>query len=70
MNIVEVINKEVTARGMKLTVLANRSAVNVDLLSKSLRKKRKLKAEELIRLCRVLNLSLDDFKDDGPKHTG
>ena len=63
MSVIDVINSRIQDRGMTLTAISKRSGINNDLLSKSLRSKRRLKAEELVALCQVLDLTLEDFKD-------
>ena len=61
-NITEVLNNRIEERGMTITTVATRANMSPELLSRSLKDHRKLKADELISLCRVLELSLDDFK--------
>ena len=61
--IVEVISKRVEDRGTTITHLSNRTGISNDLLGRSLNGKRKLKADELVKLCIALDLSLDDFKE-------
>lgn len=61
--IVEVISKRVEDRGTTITHLSNKTGISNDLLGRSLNGKRKLKADELVKLCIALDLSLDDFKE-------
>lgn len=61
-NVISVINNRIEERGMKLVFLSKQVNMNNDLLSKTLNGKRTLKADELVRLCQVLDLTLEDFK--------
>ena len=60
-NITEVLNNRIAERGMTITTVATRANMSPDLLSRTLKGHRKLKADELVDLCRVLDLSLTDF---------
>lgn len=62
-NIIEVINNRINERGMTLTTVGTRANINPELLSRTLKGQRKLKADELVDLCRVLDLTMDDFKE-------
>ena len=64
MNVIDTINSRIRDRGMTITTVARRSEMSVDLLSKSLRGKRRLKAEELVAICMVLGLTVDDFESN------
>ena len=59
--LIKVINSRIADRGMTITTVAKRAGMNNDLLCKTLNDKRRLKADELINLCNVLDLNLDDF---------
>lgn len=60
--IVKVICKCIQDRGLKIVAISQKINVSSDILSKTLQGKRKMKADELILLCEVLGLTLDDFK--------
>lgn len=62
-NIIRVISNRIEDRGMSITVVATRANINPELLSRTLNGRRKLKADELVDLCRVLDLTMDDFKE-------
>ena len=64
MNVIDTISSRIRDRGMTITTVARRSEMSVDLLSKSLRGKRRLKAEELVAKCMVLGLTVDDFESN------
>ena len=55
-NIIRVISNRIEDRGMSITVVATRANINPELLSRTLNGRRKLKADELVDLCRVLDL--------------
>ncbi|GHV33523.1 hypothetical protein FACS18949_07700 [Clostridia bacterium] len=57
------INERIRERGMKLVVVAERSNISCDLLGRTLVGKRRLKADEFVALCRVLELTLSDFRN-------
>lgn len=62
--VVSVINNRIKETGVTLTFVSNRAHIKTDLLSRTLIGKRKLKADELVNLCCVLGLTLDDFKEE------
>nr|DAM37287.1 MAG TPA: Helix-turn-helix XRE-family like protein [Caudoviricetes sp.] len=61
-NLIKVINERIEDRGMTIKAVGVKADINPDLLSRTLIGKRKLKADELIGLCKVLDLTLDDFR--------
>lgn len=61
MSIASVLNKHIDERGITKAELSRRVNMNPDLLSRSLNEQRKFRADELIALCEVLNLDLQDF---------
>ena len=63
-DIILVINKKIDERGITMTNTAKRAGISPDLLYRTLDGKRKLKADELISLCQVLDLTLADFKEE------
>lgn len=62
-SVIKVISDRIEERGMTITAVSKRAGINNDLLSKTLNNKRKLKADELVVLCQVLGLTLEDFKE-------
>ena len=60
-DVTKVISNKIEERGMTMTVVAHRADMSPELLSRTLKGSRKLKADELVNLCRVLELTLDDF---------
>ena len=64
--IVRIIDSTIKARGLTQKYVSGQAHMHPDLLSKSLQGTRKLKADEFVMLCRVLNLTLDDF-DENPQ---
>ena len=61
-SIVTVINNRIDQLGLKQVYVSERAHMNPELLSRTLRGDRKLKADEFVSLCSVLGLTLDDFK--------
>ena len=49
---------------IKLNYIADQAGMTTDQVSKALAKKRKLDADEFIRICKVLNIPLKYFMDD------
>ena len=62
--IVEKIESTIKERGLTQKYVSGQAHMNPDLLSKSLNGSRNLKADEFVMLCRVLNLTLDDFNEN------
>lgn len=60
--VVTVINNRIKERGVTLVFVSKQAHMKVDLLSKTLKGNRNMKADEFVNLCRVLDLTLDDFK--------
>lgn len=61
MKIYEVIAKSVRERGISVSELGRRTGINDGFLRNSLYGRRGLKAEELVKLSRELNLEMSDF---------
>ena len=59
----EVIRGKMEANGIKQVFVAEKAQVPPALFQRSLDGKRKLPADEFIRICRVLNMDLSDFGD-------
>jgi hypothetical protein len=59
----EVISRRVKSTGIPVAELARRTDIHQVLLGRSLHGERVLKADELIRLSRELNLQLSDFDE-------
>lgn len=64
MDVTKKIAKYIDDNGIKLSVLANRTSIPAQALYDSLGKNgtRKLKADELLRICDVLKLNPMDFR--------
>jgi len=60
--VMEVINDRIRARGVTLVFVSKQANMKPDLLSKTLAGHRKMKADEFVSLCQVLDLTLEDFK--------
>lgn len=58
----QILKKHLENNGIKLVFVAEKSNINPVLLSRSLDGKRKLRADEFVSICRVLNLDFKDFK--------
>lgn len=63
-NLITVINDRIEDRGMTIKAVGTKADISPDLLSRTLVGKRKLKADELLGLCKVLDLSFEDFTVD------
>lgn len=57
----EVIEAKRVARGISVAELARRVAMEYDALYASLKGKRKILASEFVRLCRELDIRIEDF---------
>ena len=60
--VAEIISARIEERGTTIVFVAKRAHMSGDALSKSLNGYRKLKADEFIELCRVLDLTFEDFQ--------
>lgn len=56
-----VIGNRIKERGVTLVFISRKIQMNPDMLSKALKGTRNLKADEFVRICRILDLTLDDF---------
>lgn len=59
----------VEERGTTYTFLSKRTGIKVDAISKSLSGKRRLPADEMIALCRALNVDLCDLDFGAERET-
>ena len=59
---VSVIADRIKERGMTQVYVSRQANMDPDLLGRSLHGNRKLKADEFVSLCKVLGLTLEDFK--------
>lgn len=57
-----IIGNRIKERGVTLVFISRKIQMNPDILSKTLKGTRNLKADEFVRICRILDLTLDDFK--------
>jgi len=61
MCVAEKLKSIVEERGTTYTFLSKRTGIKVDAISKSLSGKRRLPADEMIALCRALDVDLNDL---------
>ncbi len=61
-SVISVINSRIEERGVTLVFLSKHTNIKTDLLSKTLNGNRKMKADEFVRLCLILELTLEDFE--------
>ena len=61
MTIGEKIKNIVDERGIKYTAIAQATHISIDAISRSFNGKRKILGDELIPICKFLNLELDDL---------
>lgn len=54
----------ISGKGIKLTFVSKQTGLSIDQLSKVLRKERNLLADELISICKALEIPLNYFDDD------
>lgn len=64
MTVLEVIKNAQEERGISVAELARRTDISYEKLRTSLEGQRGITAPELVSLCKELDLSLDDFKDE------
>lgn len=58
----QILKKYLENNGIKLIFVAERSNISPVILSRSLDGKRKLRADEFVSICQVLNLDFKDFR--------
>lgn len=63
MNVIDVLNERINERGIPVSELSRRVAMNDELLRRSLTGNRNLKAVEFVAICKELELDIDDFAD-------
>lgn len=64
MDYISVIEEKRKEIGMPIRTLARRAAMDDDILGKTLHRKRRMKATELLMLSAVLGLTFEDYKTD------
>lgn len=64
MNVSKAISAKVEQRGISCAELARRTDMNKEVLRRCLRGKRAIRADELLRLCSELDMSMSDFIAD------
>lgn len=62
MTVAEIIGARIKQRGITKAELSRRIKLNPDLLDRSLKGERKIKANEFLALCKELELDLSDFE--------
>lgn len=65
---IDVINERIESLPINRAELARRAGIDGELLRRSLIGERKLVGDELVNICAILNISMDDFivKDKMP----
>lgn len=63
MKAAEYIKFRVDNMGVTYTAISKKTGIPVDTISKSLRGKRKLPADEMVAICNAVNINLCDFKN-------
>ena len=66
MNIGTVLERKRAERGISYAELARRTCINEDMVSRFCGGSSMPKGYQLIRLCKELELDVDDFADDPP----
>lgn len=61
MGVVETIERTRTERGMSVAELSRRTGIEYENLRVSLKGERKIPAPEFVKLCRQLDLEVEDF---------
>ena len=59
--VAERIKDLVDARGIKYSFLADKTGIPIDAISKALRGKRRMTADEMLAICGVLGIDLGDL---------
>ncbi len=55
--------KAIENKGVKLSYVAKKIGLSVDLLSKSINGKRRLNADEFLKICKVLDITQDEIDE-------
>lgn len=58
----EIIKDYLVKNGIKQNFVAERAGISPELFRRSIDGKRKIPADEFVRICTVLSLDIDDFK--------
>ena len=56
-----IIGDRIKERGVTLVFISKKADMNPDTLSKTLKGLRNMRADEFVKICRILDLTLDDF---------
>lgn len=62
MTAAERLKEMIDAKGVTYSFIASKTGIPVGSISKTMLGQRKLPADELVGICRVLNVDLNDFK--------
>lgn len=65
MQVAEKLKALVEERGITYTFIAERTGIPVDAISKSLRGKRRLPADEMVAICKLMGVDLRDLAGSG-----
>lgn len=63
MDVVDVLNKKISQRGISISELSRHVDMNDELLRRSLNGTRTLKATEFVAVCHELDLDIEDFTE-------
>lgn len=64
MSVAQILRTEIKGRGISYSFISRRTGIPVDTLCKSMRGVRRLTADELVTICKVLNItSLDNLHE-------
>ncbi len=64
MDVAKTLEKRRAERGISYSELSRRASVNVDMMARFCKGQAIPKADQLIRICKELDLDVDDFVDD------
>lgn len=57
----ETIKRIVDDRGISYTSIASKSGITIDAISRTFRGQRKLSADEMLKICKVVGIDLHDL---------
>lgn len=58
----------IAAKGITYSFIASQTGIKLDAISRSLMGKRRLTADEMLRICRCVNIDLCNLIDDVCEH--
>lgn len=63
MNTVQKLKTLIDNKGVTYTFIASKTGISIDAISRVFRQKRKLPADELIAICNLLDIDINDLKE-------